>query len=454
MRTPGGQRSPIHWGGAGRPQTAAQTVATWSLPMGAVGDGSPSGGGSREGFVADTRRGNRWWVHRALQRPEDLLDHLALRDGGDEPQRPLRSVRAARPLHRQDAREQLRRARARRSRVGLLLVHPLRAWRRDAGPPPGAVPCRLVHAARRGAPPAGGRARSLARGGAGLAAPDVEAGLGGDEEEAPLAAVVAAGVAVLVTGGAGVGGGGLIGRGGLELEGGVGGVIGQGGGVVGGSEGGEAEAGDEAFGALEVVGQALLPAVDEEKAAAEEPQEAVMGEAGGHRTPGGTKALGEGQVAVGGGEQGMDAPQALKAAIGVVGGGGGVGGQGREVALGGLQHAGVDEEAHAPHEIGGGLEGGGPVAREEAVVDTGEGLAGAGLAGVGAVAVINVEDVGMGGGGGEKGGTGVFLGAEPSQEGGAEARRGAAVECGQVGETGEGVIAQEGGDGGAGEWGV
>ena len=46
-----------------------------------------SGRGPRKGFLADTRWSNRGWVHRELQMPEDLLDHLALHDGRDDPQR-------------------------------------------------------------------------------------------------------------------------------------------------------------------------------------------------------------------------------------------------------------------------------------------------------------------------------------------------------------------------------
>ena len=45
-----------------------------------------SGREPRKGFLADTRRSNRGWVHRELQMPEDLPDDLAMRDGGDEPQ--------------------------------------------------------------------------------------------------------------------------------------------------------------------------------------------------------------------------------------------------------------------------------------------------------------------------------------------------------------------------------
>jgi hypothetical protein len=56
---------------------------------GALGDGvapyqARSGGGPDEGFLADTCWGNGRWGHGELQMPEDLPDHTALRDGGDD----------------------------------------------------------------------------------------------------------------------------------------------------------------------------------------------------------------------------------------------------------------------------------------------------------------------------------------------------------------------------------
>src|SRR5882724_4240970 len=78
---------------------------------------------------------NGRWVHGALQMPKDLPDHLALRDGGDEPQRPPLTERAARHIQRKHALQQPRPTPARRSRVGLLLVHPLPAGRGDDRPP-------------------------------------------------------------------------------------------------------------------------------------------------------------------------------------------------------------------------------------------------------------------------------------------------------------------------------
>ena len=55
-----------------------------------------SGGGPGAGFLAATRRSHGGRISRALQMPEELPNHLAVRDGGEEPQRPLLIVRAAR----------------------------------------------------------------------------------------------------------------------------------------------------------------------------------------------------------------------------------------------------------------------------------------------------------------------------------------------------------------------
>jgi hypothetical protein len=51
-----------------------------------IGDASAihqarSGREPGEDCLADTRWGNGKWVHRELQMPEDLADHLAVRDG-------------------------------------------------------------------------------------------------------------------------------------------------------------------------------------------------------------------------------------------------------------------------------------------------------------------------------------------------------------------------------------
>ena len=94
----------------------------------------PSGGGPRKGFLAETRRSNQGWVGCELQMPEDLPDHLALRDGGNDPQRPLLTERAARYVQCKDALEQLCPAPERRPRVRRLILHPLLARRGDVAP--------------------------------------------------------------------------------------------------------------------------------------------------------------------------------------------------------------------------------------------------------------------------------------------------------------------------------
>src|SRR5262249_46459845 len=85
------------------------------------GDGSEthqtrSGGRPREGFLADTRWSNQGWVGCELQMPEDLAAHLALRESGNDPQRPLLTERAARHVKRQVALEQPHPVPARRPR--------------------------------------------------------------------------------------------------------------------------------------------------------------------------------------------------------------------------------------------------------------------------------------------------------------------------------------------------
>ena len=73
--------------------------------MAAVGDGSvtheaQSGRGPGEGFLADTGWGNGRWVCRKFQMLEDLPDDLAVRDGGNDPQRPPLTLGAARHIER------------------------------------------------------------------------------------------------------------------------------------------------------------------------------------------------------------------------------------------------------------------------------------------------------------------------------------------------------------------
>jgi hypothetical protein len=64
---------------------------------------------------------------------EDLPDDLAVRDGGDDPQRPLLTERAARHVQGKDALEQPRPVPARRPRVEFFVLHPLLAGRGDDG---------------------------------------------------------------------------------------------------------------------------------------------------------------------------------------------------------------------------------------------------------------------------------------------------------------------------------
>lgn len=67
--------------------------------------------------------GQEGWICGKFQMPEDLPDHLALRDGGDDPQRPLLTRGAAHHVHRKDALEQPYPAPARRRRAVLLFLH-------------------------------------------------------------------------------------------------------------------------------------------------------------------------------------------------------------------------------------------------------------------------------------------------------------------------------------------
>ena len=66
-----------------------------------------------------------------FQMAEDLADHLALRDGGNDPQRPALAKRAAGHLQRKHPLEQPRPAPGQRRRAGRLFLHILLARRRD-----------------------------------------------------------------------------------------------------------------------------------------------------------------------------------------------------------------------------------------------------------------------------------------------------------------------------------
>jgi hypothetical protein len=78
---------PPHQQGKGGSQAQDQTTAAGD---GLVTHRVRSGGGPGKDCLADTRWSNGGWVHRELQMPEELPDHLAVRDGGDDPQRPPR----------------------------------------------------------------------------------------------------------------------------------------------------------------------------------------------------------------------------------------------------------------------------------------------------------------------------------------------------------------------------
>jgi hypothetical protein len=56
--------------------------------------------------LAGTGRRDRGWVCSTFQMAKDFANHLALRDDGDEPQRPLLTQRAAGPIHVKDPLEQ------------------------------------------------------------------------------------------------------------------------------------------------------------------------------------------------------------------------------------------------------------------------------------------------------------------------------------------------------------
>ena len=69
-------------------------MGCWHLRTSGSGDAlaiheARSGEGPGKGVLAETGWGDRGWVHRQFQMLKDLPDHLALRDGGNDPQCPL-----------------------------------------------------------------------------------------------------------------------------------------------------------------------------------------------------------------------------------------------------------------------------------------------------------------------------------------------------------------------------
>ena len=140
---------PTYWQGEGASQAQDQTMAGWHLRGRAIEEGSAtpqarSGGGPGEGFLADTRWRNGGWVHGELQMPEDLLDHLTVRDGRDDPQRPPLTPGAARHIDRKHVLQQSCPAPARRYRTVLLFLYALLARRGDNRPTQVAVRCQTA----------------------------------------------------------------------------------------------------------------------------------------------------------------------------------------------------------------------------------------------------------------------------------------------------------------------
>ena len=112
--------------------------------MAAVGDGAvtheaQSGRGPGKGFLADTGRCHGRGVCRQFQMLEDLPDDLALHDGGNDPQRPLVTPRAARHVQRKHPLEQSRPVPLETGKTGIVLVASWTAilttcaWRSPAG---------------------------------------------------------------------------------------------------------------------------------------------------------------------------------------------------------------------------------------------------------------------------------------------------------------------------------
>src|SRR5215471_17953650 len=84
--------------------------------------------------LAGAGRRDGGWVYRAFLMTEDLADHLALRDDGDEPQRPALTPRAVHQIQRKHPMQQLCPAPMRRRDRGLLCLQPLLARGGDDAP--------------------------------------------------------------------------------------------------------------------------------------------------------------------------------------------------------------------------------------------------------------------------------------------------------------------------------
>jgi hypothetical protein len=121
---------PTHRQGEGGPQAQDQTMAVWHPRARVIGDGfatlqARSGGGPGEGCLAATSRSHRGRVGHELQMPEELPEHLAWRDGRDDPQHPLMAQRTRGHSEIIHPLQQPCPALARRPGASLWLVH---AW--------------------------------------------------------------------------------------------------------------------------------------------------------------------------------------------------------------------------------------------------------------------------------------------------------------------------------------
>src|SRR5262245_24117074 len=81
--------------------------------------------------LASTGRRDGRGVYSTFQMAEDLADHFALRNDGDEPQSPALTPRAVHHIQRKHPLEQPCPAPARRRGARLWLVEALLTWRRD-----------------------------------------------------------------------------------------------------------------------------------------------------------------------------------------------------------------------------------------------------------------------------------------------------------------------------------
>src|SRR5262249_18624131 len=110
--TPQGLETHLHW---------AHSAA--AITRGVVGLGDPVARG-----LASTGRRDGGWVCSEFQMAEDLVDHLALRDDSDEPQRPLRDPGGGAHLQVKAPPQEPGPRPIGGTPRRLLRVHPLLAW--------------------------------------------------------------------------------------------------------------------------------------------------------------------------------------------------------------------------------------------------------------------------------------------------------------------------------------